>query len=202
MKSTRVLLAALAVMLLGLTTALAQQKPNILVIFGDDVGIMNLSAYHRGMMGGSTPNSTASPMRVCCSPIIEWLCATLSRHPKEYFHDQSTSHNISRSVLPRSGAGVGSREAQGPAVSVCHNSANSGGFYRIWCNGRRNAEVRRQVLSHNGRRFGRRWLWRFAPDSIGDCVWSGAPGRFRRCLSSGSHRMGVGRSGKRDALAS
>lgn len=47
-------------MLLGLTTALAQQKPNILVIFGDNVGIMNLSAYHRGMMGGSTPNSTAS----------------------------------------------------------------------------------------------------------------------------------------------
>ena len=56
MKSTRVLLAALAVMLLGLTTALAQQKPNILVIFGDDVGVMNFSAYHRGMMGGSTPN--------------------------------------------------------------------------------------------------------------------------------------------------
>jgi arylsulfatase A-like enzyme len=43
-------------MLLGLTTALAQQKPNMLVIFGDNVGIMNLSAYHRGMMGGSTPN--------------------------------------------------------------------------------------------------------------------------------------------------
>jgi arylsulfatase len=56
MKSTRVLLAALAVMLLGLTTALAQQKPNILVIFADDVGIMNLSAYHGGMTGGSTPN--------------------------------------------------------------------------------------------------------------------------------------------------
>lgn len=31
-------------------------KPNILVIWGDDVGIWNLSAYHRGMMGGSTPN--------------------------------------------------------------------------------------------------------------------------------------------------
>jgi arylsulfatase len=30
--------------------------PNFLVIFGDDVGIWNLSAYHRGMMGGSTPN--------------------------------------------------------------------------------------------------------------------------------------------------
>ena len=33
-----------------------QDKPNILVIWGDDVGMWNLSAYHRGMMGGSTPN--------------------------------------------------------------------------------------------------------------------------------------------------
>lgn len=32
------------------------KKPNILVIFGDDVGMYNISAYHRGMMGGSTPN--------------------------------------------------------------------------------------------------------------------------------------------------
>lgn len=49
-------------LLLGLATllpsaALAQvRKPNILVIMGDDVGMWNLSAYHRGMMGGSTPN--------------------------------------------------------------------------------------------------------------------------------------------------
>jgi arylsulfatase A-like enzyme len=32
------------------------KKPNILVIWGDDVGVMNISAYHRGMMGGTTPN--------------------------------------------------------------------------------------------------------------------------------------------------
>jgi arylsulfatase A-like enzyme len=32
------------------------KKPNILVIMGDDVGMWNISAYHRGMMGGSTPN--------------------------------------------------------------------------------------------------------------------------------------------------
>ncbi|WP_260691823.1 arylsulfatase [Rhizobium leguminosarum] len=31
-------------------------KPNILVIFGDDVGYWNLSAYNRGMMGYRTPN--------------------------------------------------------------------------------------------------------------------------------------------------
>ena len=30
--------------------------PNILIIWGDDVGMWNISAYHRGMMGGSTPN--------------------------------------------------------------------------------------------------------------------------------------------------
>ena len=31
-------------------------KPNILVIMGDDIGYWNLSAYHRGVMGYSTPN--------------------------------------------------------------------------------------------------------------------------------------------------
>src|ERR1700712_3370331 len=31
-------------------------KPNIIVILADDVGIWNISAYHRGMMGGRTPN--------------------------------------------------------------------------------------------------------------------------------------------------
>ena len=33
-----------------------QSKPNILVIMADDVGVSNISAYHRGMMGGRTPN--------------------------------------------------------------------------------------------------------------------------------------------------
>ena len=40
-------------------TAQAQvgaKKPNIVVIMADDVGIWNISAYHRGMMGGRTPN--------------------------------------------------------------------------------------------------------------------------------------------------
>jgi arylsulfatase A-like enzyme len=32
------------------------QKPNIVVIMGDDIGIWNLGAYHRGMMAGRTPN--------------------------------------------------------------------------------------------------------------------------------------------------
>jgi arylsulfatase A-like enzyme len=31
-------------------------KPNVVIITCDDVGIWNISAYHRGMMGGRTPN--------------------------------------------------------------------------------------------------------------------------------------------------
>ena len=36
--------------------AQSEERPNILIIWGDDVGMWNISAYHRGMMGGSTPN--------------------------------------------------------------------------------------------------------------------------------------------------
>src|SRR5882672_255942 len=34
----------------------AQQKPNILVIMGDDIGWFNPSCYNRGLMGFKTPN--------------------------------------------------------------------------------------------------------------------------------------------------
>ena len=38
------------------TSATAQQKPNILVIWGDDIGTWNISHNNRGMMGYQTPN--------------------------------------------------------------------------------------------------------------------------------------------------
>jgi hypothetical protein len=37
-------------------TAVAQDQPNILVVWGDDIGQSNISAYTRGMMGYETPN--------------------------------------------------------------------------------------------------------------------------------------------------
>jgi len=49
-----VYLAGLFLLVSG--AASAQDKPNILVIWGDDVGMMNISAYHNGLMGGRTPN--------------------------------------------------------------------------------------------------------------------------------------------------
>ena len=33
-----------------------KKKPNILVIWGDDIGISNLSCYSHGLMGYKTPN--------------------------------------------------------------------------------------------------------------------------------------------------
>src|SRR5271156_3378060 len=49
--------ASLIVSGLGMVPASAQvNRPNILVIFGDDVGYWNVSAYNRGMIGYKTPN--------------------------------------------------------------------------------------------------------------------------------------------------
>ncbi len=36
--------------------AAATQKPNILIIWGDDIGQFNVSAYNQGVMGYKTPN--------------------------------------------------------------------------------------------------------------------------------------------------
>jgi len=35
---------------------MTEKKPNILVIWGDDIGISNLSCYSDGLMGYGTPN--------------------------------------------------------------------------------------------------------------------------------------------------
>jgi hypothetical protein len=45
-------------------------KPNILVIWGDDVGVANISAYSNGLMGYETPNVTASAARASNSCTI------------------------------------------------------------------------------------------------------------------------------------
>ncbi len=52
------ILAATGLALASLLTlpALAADKPNILVIWGDDIGITNISAYSDGIMGYRTPN--------------------------------------------------------------------------------------------------------------------------------------------------
>ena len=55
MDSELTLLAAVIVVSAP-ATAQQQQKPNILFIMGDDIGWMQPSIYHRGLMVGETPN--------------------------------------------------------------------------------------------------------------------------------------------------
>jgi len=60
-KTRNVLLGSLAALAAAMTIyspANAQQprKPNIVIIWGDDIGQSNVSAYSRGMMGYQTPN--------------------------------------------------------------------------------------------------------------------------------------------------
>jgi arylsulfatase A-like enzyme len=50
------LLASMVVLALVVGPAAAQQKPNILIIWGDDIGQFNISAYNLGMMGYKTPS--------------------------------------------------------------------------------------------------------------------------------------------------
>ena len=56
---TKLNIAALFAIALAIPTtdSFAQaKKPNILVIFGDDIGITDVSAYSSGLMGFETPN--------------------------------------------------------------------------------------------------------------------------------------------------
>ena len=53
-------LASLGLIVLGLAfssgVAAQDKKPNIMIIWGDDIGIYNTSAYNDGAMGYRTPN--------------------------------------------------------------------------------------------------------------------------------------------------
>ena len=51
------MLVALVTVVIGTVTASAQdKKPNILIIWGDDIGEYNISSYNLGQMGYRTPN--------------------------------------------------------------------------------------------------------------------------------------------------
>ena len=50
-------LSTMLLALVGLVAPIVtQQKPNIIMIMGDDIGWLNIGAYHQGMMASRTPN--------------------------------------------------------------------------------------------------------------------------------------------------
>ena len=56
MKIVRVAVCLSLLLSLAATVQAQQKKPNILIIWGDDIGQFNVSAYNRGAMGYKTPN--------------------------------------------------------------------------------------------------------------------------------------------------
>ncbi len=56
-RTTITALAGILMFLAGIASPVAaQDKPNIVVIMGDDIGWSNIGDYHRGIMSGKTPN--------------------------------------------------------------------------------------------------------------------------------------------------
>ena len=49
-------IAAFALAFMASTASAEKKKPNILIIWGDDIGTFNVSACNLGMMGYKTPN--------------------------------------------------------------------------------------------------------------------------------------------------
>ena len=63
------LLMATAALFSAVVPAQAQdKKPNVLFIMGDDIGWMQPSIYHRGLMVGETPNID----RIGNSPVMKF----------------------------------------------------------------------------------------------------------------------------------
>ena len=50
------MLATGLAVVVGVPAQAADKKPNILILWGDDIGFWNVSAYNQGMMGYKTPN--------------------------------------------------------------------------------------------------------------------------------------------------
>ena len=118
------LLVAAAATGLAAVPASAQtpgKKPNILIIWGDDIGYWNVSAYNQGMMGYKTPNidriakeEHSSPTGTASSP------APPGARPSSRA-SRASAPACSRSVCPAPRKDCGARRddrraAQGPGL--------------------------------------------------------------------------------------
>ena len=75
----------MALLAVSLPAAAQQKKPNILVIWGDDIGCWNISAYNHGMMGYKTPNIDRIAKEGAL--FTDWLRpAELHRRPRGLHH--------------------------------------------------------------------------------------------------------------------
>jgi len=82
-------------------SALAADKPNILIIWGDDIGITNISAYSDGIMGYHTPNIEGYH-----TPNIDRIANEGMRFT-DYYGDQSCTAGRSTFITGQAGLRTG-----------------------------------------------------------------------------------------------
>ena len=123
-KVWRGLLASFIVAMAASAPAAAQQqdKPNILFIMGDDIGWMQPSIYHRGLMVGETPNidrigkEGAMFMRLCRHAELHLRPQRLLHRHVSPAHRHDPAATAGQPVLPAA------RHA-GASPSSCSTSA-------------------------------------------------------------------------------
>ena len=73
----------------------AAAKPNIVVIWGDDIGMANLSCYTHGLMGYQTPNiDRIAPGRLSLNVVSSWWKDEARRYGVR-FDEHENSNDIS-----------------------------------------------------------------------------------------------------------
>jgi arylsulfatase len=103
------------------SAAYAQDKPNMLIIWGDDIGQSNISAYTRGMMGYETPNID----RIANEGMIF----------TDYYGEQSctagrASYITGQSVYRTGLSKVGLPGAHAESAGICHRSVRQKPLWR------------------------------------------------------------------------
>ena len=89
-------------------------KPNILVIWGDDIGITNLSCYSDGLMGYRTPNIDRIATRACASPMPTASRAARRAARRSSPGRASSAPGSARSGCPGSPVGL---QAEDPTIA-------------------------------------------------------------------------------------
>ncbi len=100
----RIAFTLLALFCWVVSSAAAPDKPNILVIWGDDIGITNISAYSDGIMGYRTPN-------------IDRIAREGMRFT-DYYGDQSCTAGRSTFITGQSGLRTGLTKVGLPGATI------------------------------------------------------------------------------------
>ena len=70
---------------------MAAKKPNILILWGDDIGIWNISHFSRGMMGYRTPNIDRTS-RVCSGMSTQRTSIRSTKPSAKSWRERSRPH--------------------------------------------------------------------------------------------------------------